>query len=175
MRREDGFGGMLFICLHRRIGHVVRPHRVRLGADHGPEQFTHAVQQGLVAAGGAVEVNRQTALVPDALLLSAEDGYVRPAEAVDGLAHVTNDEQAAGFPGQGAYNSALALVGVLELVHQDGLQLGLPAGTDLWIIQQAPGEALQIVKIERLAGRQEVEIGLLNLFKGILQQGQQLF
>ena len=72
------------------------------------------------------------------------------AEAVDGLLGVAHDEEPAPLAVEQLDQVALALVGVLEFVHQQGGRLLAPAGQDVGIAgEQRQRLLLQVVEIQR--------------------------
>jgi hypothetical protein len=88
----------------------------------------------------------------DGLPLGAKHGDIGPAKAVDGLPGVADDEQLAAIAVQATHQPALAIVGVLELVHQQRGRFSLPARADRLLgLQQRQRAGLQVVEIQCLS------------------------
>ena len=102
--------------------------------------------------GTATEVFHQLdetpAVARHSIAIVAEHTRLGVAEAVDRLIDIANRVEAAGRTQQ-RQQACLTSVGVLKLVHQDVVELGLHAPPDLRIFfQEAHGVFFQIVVIQ---------------------------
>ena len=79
---------------------------------------------------GQWQVDHLAASRANTILYLFEHGYIRLTKAVNRLAHIADDKQAPRGTGQGFDDALLAAVGILEFIHQDGVQLVLPVLTD---------------------------------------------
>ena len=128
-------------------------------------------QQGFVRAEGEVQVNVLPTGCGHVGLHSAEHSHVSAAKPINGLFRIAHHKQRAdlgfGKSGQSVDDAALALVGVLELVHQHGADLGLPARSHGGVLGQERGcPHFQVVKVQRLT----LVLQLLIHGDGLLEQ-----
>jgi hypothetical protein len=116
----------------------------------GSQQVVQPGNQPLVCPVRGLQGDMQPAFPFDTLPFTPEDGYIGPAEAVDGLLGVPNNEKLLAIVQQGN-QVPLPLIGVLKLVHQDGLDQSPPVGEHgLVFPQELQGASLQVVKIQRV-------------------------
>ncbi len=163
----DPFSGRRPVGTQRCKGHVVRVSWVVLGAEDRLEQGIGDRQQGVVRAEGEVQVNVLPTGGGHVGLHTAEYGHVRAAKPINGLFGIAHHKERStltpqpplphrergspylwGETGQGIDNATLALVGVLELVHQHGADLGLPARPHGGVLgQERRCPHFQVVKV----------------------------
>jgi len=163
---DIGAVGVLDLTEHRTEQRVERLHHLPVGAVRG----------------------RQVNALPtrlDRLTLGAEDRDISAAEPVDRLLRVANDEELAVGAGIGVLNRppavaverlqqrALALVGILELVHKQRPNLALPVGAGLGVLLQQPERGrLQVVEVERPKLHLAAVIGSARLLEDRHQRRQ---
>ena len=170
--------------------HVVGAGGVIFLTQDGTQQGVGGLYQRAVSAESQVQVNAAPAGCGHVGLHGAEDGHVGPTEAVDALFSVADDEEGCaltpspwqgegwgggGEAGQGVDDAPLAFVGILKLVHQHGVDLGLPAGAHVSVIlQQGHGAGFQVVEVECPPRLFELLIFGQGVFEEAAQVGQGL-
>jgi len=122
--------GFLEICHKRCVRNVILFQRIFFRAYDMSKKISSGIQKRFVRPVCAIQVDYQAMFITDTLLLFSEHSDIRAAEAINGLAHVSNHEEAATIPCQSIDNVALARIGILVLVHHHHIQLFPPSLTD---------------------------------------------
>ncbi len=149
--RRETRRGILPVVLQGREGLDVRAFRVVLAAEHRLQKRVEALDQGPVGPVGGGQLESHAVLI-DGLPFCAEDGDVGAAKAVDRLLGVAHEEELPLATAQEVEDVALAGIGVLELVHEQGADLLLPVSAHRNVfLEELECLAFQVVEVEGAA------------------------